>query len=111
MAAEDDTTYASHDWEAWYNRQPGAGDLRLHVAGKVELPSSGIVASLVLWSDGVVDEPDLITLRLIVDVPEIGDDLFVTKDLLWSEDVGQDIARVRILGSDFPDDIKVHIVV
>lgn len=110
MAAQDETTYASHDWEAWYNRQPGADDPRLHVVGKVDLPSSSIVATLEFWTDGVIDEPDLVTLRVVVDVPDVGDDLFVTKDLVWEENVGPDIKRVRILGDEHPHDIEVQIV-
>ncbi|HYI32045.1 MAG TPA: hypothetical protein VEX88_01135 [Glaciibacter sp.] len=110
MAAEADREYQSHDWDAWYNRQPGADDRRLYVAGKVDLPSSSIVPFLEFRPDGIVDEPDLVTLRLIVHVPEIGDDRFVTKDVSWSQDVGQDIKRVRIIGSDVPDVIKVQIV-
>ena len=86
------------DWTAWYNRMPGTDDRELHVAGKVECESSSIQLSLELDSDGIVDEPDLIALRLTATMPAIGDTQWIVKDVGWSGDVGPDITRVRIQG-------------
>lgn len=86
------------DWSAWYNRMPGASDPNLHVSGRCTLPSGSIKVELRPGNEGVVDEPDLFVLDLVVDEPDIGDTQVVERELLWDGDVGPDIKRVRIQG-------------
>ena len=89
----------THDWLAWYNRMPGANDVNLRVVGHVGLPSSNATAALVPGNEGIVDEPDLYVLELVVEVPDIGDTQFVDREVTWADDVGPDIQRVRIQGA------------
>jgi hypothetical protein len=86
------------DWEAWYNRMPGAADPDLHVSGKCGLESSSIKVWLEPGNVGVVPEPDLLVLQLRTERPEVGDDMYVEREVTWQDDVGQDIKRVRIQG-------------
>lgn len=96
------------DWSAWYNRMPGADDPELHVAGKVECESSSVELRLELDNEGIVDEPDLIALRLTATEPDAGDTQWMVKDVEWRGDVGPDIGRVRIQG-DCQAEVSVSI--
>lgn len=88
-----------HDWSAWYNRMPGANDPKLHVSGQCSLPSSSIRVELVPGNEGIVDEPDLFVLELVVDEPDVGDTQFIERDITWIGNAGPDIERVRIQGA------------
>ena len=96
-------------WDAWYNKQPGAEDDRLHVAGKVGCSSSSIELTLLPTNEGVVDDPDLFVLRLDATEPEVGDDLYDEKDVDWADPVDREIKRVEIRGV-CQATIKVRIV-
>lgn len=88
-----------HSWSAWYNRMPGQEDPNLYVSGVCELRSSSIRLELRPGNEGIVDEPDLFVLELVIDEPEVGDGLMTTRDVAWSGEVGPDIRRVRIQGA------------
>ena len=86
------------EWDAWYNRMPGAGDTDLHVTGKCRLESSSFELSLAPGNEGIVDEPDLFVLTLEVRRPPAGDDRMDEREVTWRGDAGQGIKRVRIQG-------------
>lgn len=88
----------SFQWEAWYNRMPGVGDKDLHVAGKVGLPSSQAEVTLAPDNVGIVDDPSVFALRLTIVMPDVGDTLYVEREVGWHKDVGPDIKTVRIGG-------------
>ncbi len=84
------------DWSAWYNRQPGANDDRLHVAGKCRLPS-GTHLMLEPVDIGVAPDPGLFALQASTSrgygVGHADD------EVSWEGDAGPDINRVRIQGA------------
>lgn len=86
----------TRDWSAWYNRMPGADDPDLHVTGICGLASSSITVRLAPGNVGVVPEPDLYALDLVVTIPEIGDERYLEREVTWAENVGQTIKVVRI---------------
>lgn len=94
-----ETGYESRDWEAWYNRMPGVSDSNLHVHGTVVLPSGSVRVSLQLGNPGIVPEPGTIVLDLIAEVPEVGDDMVVEREVDWQDDVGPDVVRVVVRGA------------
>lgn len=91
------------DWEAWYDRMPGANDDDLHVTGKCRLESSSIQVRLEPGNEGIVDEPDLFVLELEVERPPAGDDMVEEREVSWNGDAGQGIKRVRIRGGSSSD--------
>ncbi len=97
----------SCEWSAWYNRMPGSDDPNLHVSGRCELPSGSIRITLEPGNEGIVDEPDLFVLEAKVEVPEVGTDDFVEREVTWEDDVGPDIKRVRVQG-DLDANIEVE---
>ena len=94
------------EWSAWYNRMPGTDDPNLHVAGRCQLPSGSIQITLKPGDEGIVDEPDLFVLEATVEVPDVGTDDFVEREVTWEGDAGPDITRVRIQG-DLQAEIEV----
>ncbi|HYI61513.1 MAG TPA: hypothetical protein VEW93_06880 [Acidimicrobiales bacterium] len=88
-----------YDWSAWYNRMPGTDDPNLRVVGTCQLNSSSQQLKLVPVADGVVDEPDLQTLRLVVETPDFGPTDIAERQVSWEGDVGPDIKRVKIQGA------------
>ena len=96
----------SCEWSAWYNRMPGTSDPCLHVAGRCTLPSGSIQISLEPGNVGVGPEPGLFVLQATVEVPDVGTDDVVEREVSWEGDVGPDIKRVRIQG-DLDADIDV----
>jgi hypothetical protein len=92
-------------WSAWYNRMPGTDDPDLHVSGTCSLESSNITVQLEPGNEGVIDDPELYVLRLVVTRPAVLDDLCVERDVNWQGAVGPAIKRVRING--VPDEIPV----
>ena len=96
-------------WDAWYNRMPGAEDPNLYVSGKVGCESSSIELSLEPDNEGPFDDPALFVLRLRASSPPVGDDQYVEKDVDWSDDVGPDIKRVQIRG-ECEAEIPVRII-
>jgi hypothetical protein len=93
-------------WDAWYNLMPGADAEILHVVGEVEVPSSSIALRLEPTNEGIVDDPTLIALKLVVERPEAGDDMMAKKEVSW-EDRAPGIKRVRIDGP-CPDMVEVR---
>lgn len=91
--------YDCLDWSAWYNRMPRSDDPNLYVRGVCALPSSSIDLRLEPGNEGVVDEPGVFVLRLVADVPDVGDDRFVPdREVTWCGDAGPDVQTVRIQG-------------
>ena len=88
----------TRDWSAWYNRMPLAEDPNLHVSGTCRLESSGITVRLEPDNEGIVDDPALVVLRLVVTTPAIHDAQYVEREVTWQDDVGAGIERVRITG-------------
>jgi hypothetical protein len=86
----------TRDWSAWYDRTPGSEDPDLHVSGICGLPTSHTTARLEPGNVGIVPEPDLYALELIVTRPDIDDDRYVEREVCWQGDVGPEIKRVRI---------------
>ena len=86
----------TRDWSAWYNRMPGAEDPNLYVSGVCVLASRSQTAELEFRPDGIVDEPDVLTLALVITGPEIGDAAIKECTVTWKDDVGPDIKTVRI---------------
>ncbi len=85
------------DWDAWYNKMPGADDEILHVAGSCELPSSSFELKLDLGNEGPTDDPKVVVLQLTVVRPPAGDDRLDTRSVSW-QDTMPGIAQVRIQG-------------
>lgn len=100
----------TRDWSAWYNRMPGTNDPLLHVSGTCELTSGSDTARLELRPDGVVDEPGVVTLQLVVDRSEIGDERMSDYQVTWAEDVGPDTETVRIRVPD-GDTVSVEVTI
>lgn len=86
------------DWSAWYNRMPGSDDPNLYVSGRCSVSSGSTTLSLKPGDEGIVDEPDLYVLQLVVEEPEIGDTQHIDREVRWSDDVGAGIRRVRVQG-------------
>lgn len=103
----DDKPNITCKWDAWYNRQPGADDPNLHVVGRCQLPSGSIQITLEPGNEGIMDEPDLFVLQAKVEVPDVGTDDFVEREVSWEGDAGPDIKRVRVQG-DLSADIEVR---
>lgn len=98
----------TREWRAWYNRMPGAKDPLLRVSGVCELPSSSVGVSLEYVPDGVLDEPELLTLRLVSEAPEFGDAMTTERRVAWEGEYGPDITQVRIR---IPDEATKSIAV
>jgi hypothetical protein len=98
------------EWSAWYNGQPPRDDPDLHVAGRCGLPSGSIKIRLEPGNEGVVDDPNLFVLQCTAEVPEIGTDDWVDREVSWRGDVGSQIEFVRIQG-DLSAKVKVETVV
>jgi hypothetical protein len=96
------------EWSAWYNRMGGREDPELHVSGTCELHSGSGSAVLEPTNVGVAPEPDLVALRLTIEYPPVGTDDVVEREVSWSEDVGPDVKRVRIVG-DAETELEVTI--
>lgn len=86
----------TRDWSAWYNRMPGADDPDLRVSGTCCLESSNITVQLEPDNEGIVDDPELVALKLVVTKPAILDEHHVEREVAWQGDVGPGIKRVRI---------------
>lgn len=86
----------SCEWSAWYNRMPGTDDPHLHVSGRCQVPSGSIQIRLEPGNEGVIDEPDLFVLDAIINVPDVGTDDFVEREVTWEGEAGPNIKRVRI---------------
>lgn len=98
----------TRDWSAWYNRRPLAEDPHLHVSGTCRLESSGFTVRLEPDNEGVVDDPELFVLKLVVTSPAIHDAQHVEREVTWQDNVGAGIRRVRISGVS--TEIPVRIV-
>ena len=98
------------EWSAWYNRQPPGDDPDLHVVGRCKLPSGSIQVRLEQGNEGIVDNPKLFVLECSVEVPPVGTDDWVEREVSWQDDVGQDVETVRIQG-DLSATVKVDIIV
>lgn len=98
------------EWSAWYNDQPPRDDQDLHVAGRCQLPSGSIQIQLEPGNEGIVDDPKLFVLQCTVDVPEVGTDDWVEREVSWRGDAGRYIELVRIQGH-LSAQIKVETVV
>jgi hypothetical protein len=85
------------EWQAWYDRLPGASN-RLHVAAMCEVESKSVELRLEPGDEGVVDEPDLIVLRLVSSPPDAGDESVFDKQVSWTGEPAERITRVRIEG-------------
>jgi hypothetical protein len=87
----------TRDWSAWYNRMPGPDpDPDLHVSGICSLESSNITVQLEPDNEGIIDDPELFVLKLVVTKPAIHDDRYVEREVTWQKNVGPGIKRVRI---------------
>jgi hypothetical protein len=89
----------TRDWSAWYNRMPPVNHPDLHVSGTCYLQSSSTTVRLEPGNEGIIDDPELFVLRLVVTTPDIHDDRYVEREVSWQGDVGQGIKRVRINGA------------
>jgi hypothetical protein len=89
----------TRDWSAWYNRMPGADDPDLHVSGTCGLESSSTMVRLEPGNEGIIDDPELFVLRLVVTTPDIHDDRYVEREVSWHDNVGAGIKRVRVNGA------------
>lgn len=87
------------DWDAWYNKMPGADDTKLHVVGIVACPSSSMHPELVMGDQGINPTPGHLLLTLQADEPPVGDTQVVDREVPWAEDVGADISSVQIVGA------------
>ena len=85
------------DWDAWYDKMPGADHDVLHVAGRCQVASSSIELWLEPGNEGIVDDPELIVLELRANEPPAGDDMMVEKEVSW-KGRAPGIKRVRIQG-------------
>jgi hypothetical protein len=83
------------EWDAWYDQMPGADHDVLHVAGKCEVSSSSTELELEPTNEGIVDDPELFVLRLVVKKSPVGDTMMATKEVSgrWPE---AGIKRVEI---------------
>lgn len=97
------------EWSAWYNRQPPREDPNLYVAGRCMLRSGSISVRLKPGNIGIVPDPTLFALECSVDVPNVGTDDWVEREVSWRGDVGQEIEVVRIQG-DLNAEVRVDIV-
>lgn len=86
----------TRDWSAWYDRMPGAEDPDLHVSGICLLDSSNIMVQLEPDNEGIVDDPELFVLKLVVTRPAVLDNVYVEREVSWRGDAGPGIKRVRI---------------
>jgi hypothetical protein len=85
-------------WTAWYNLEPPGEEGLLHVAGVVACKSSDIKLTLEPANEGIIDDPELLVLRLSFWVPPDSNDEYVERDIEWADSVGQEIIRVEIRG-------------
>lgn len=84
------------DWQAWYNRMPGAGDPRLHVSGVCHLRSASTRVRLEPGNEGTVDDPAVAVLRLVVEEGDVGVDLIEDRPVYWDGFLGADVERVVV---------------
>lgn len=99
----------TRDWSAWYNRMPGAEDPNLYVSGTCCLESSAITVRLEPDNEGIVDDPELLVLRLVVTTPAIHDARYVEREVTWQDNVGAGIKRVRINGVSVEIPVKIAV--
>lgn len=97
----------TRDWSAWYNRMPGADDPDLYVSGTCRLESSSVTVRLELDNEGIIDDPELVALKLVVTTPAIHDDQYVEREVSWHDNVGDGIRRVRINGVSVEIPVKI----
>jgi hypothetical protein len=70
---------------------------QLFVRGDGTCTEGGYELRLDLTNEGIVDEPDLVALRLRIDAPEAGPDVITPVSVEWStNDPGGGIRRVRV---------------
>jgi hypothetical protein len=79
--------------ERWTARRDGR---RLRVSGEGECTEGGYEIRLELTNEGIVDEPDLIALRLHIEPPEAGPTVITPVSVEWSTEVAAVINRVRV---------------
>lgn len=86
------------DWTAWYDRMPGADQDVLHVAGRCEVDSSSTQIRLEPYNEGIVDDPELFVVRVVVDETDWGDTMMDTKEVggRWRE-LGIKRVEIRLL--------------
>lgn len=95
------------EWSAWYNRMPGQHDPNLHVAGRCGFRSGSMTWTLEPDNEGVDDDPELAVLRFTVEMPAVGTDDFVEREVSWTGDVGPDVKRVQIRGDA---DVEIPVI-
>jgi hypothetical protein len=89
----------SRDWQAWYNRMPGADDRDLHVSGVCVLESSSFTVRLEPGNESVVDDPAVFVLELIEERPQVGDDRVTEKVVEGHGPAGDGISEVQVRGA------------
>lgn len=99
---QSDTHVDIHDWAAWYNRMPGTTDPDLHVSGTCSIGGSTMLF-LRPGNEGIVDEPDLFVLELVIHANGPEGNSRADRVISWHGDVGSNITRVRINGADVPE--------
>jgi hypothetical protein len=85
------------EWQAWYDRLPGASN-RLHVAGMCEVESSSVELRLEPDEPGDGDGPDTIALKLVARPPDAGDRSVLDKQVSWTGEPEGRVKQVRIGG-------------
>ncbi len=89
------------DWMAWYDRMPGSADGTLRVAGKCKVSSSSTQLRLEQDNEGIVPDPELVVLRLVVEEAAVGDTMMSTKDVsIEIQESGVKRVLIRIPDAD-----------
>jgi hypothetical protein len=93
--------------ERWTAKATGSGEDRvITVRGEGKCTSGGNKLSLEARPDGIVDEPDVVTMQLVIDEP--GSGTTVMTDVSVEEEVhDQSATRVRIRTADGIEGVDV----
>jgi 3D (Asp-Asp-Asp) domain-containing protein len=84
----------------WATATSSGGVRRLVVIGEGTCTQGGFTLRLEPTNEGIVDDPEVIALRLIVTAPELGTDVMTPAYVEHQAEVGGAVNRVRI---DTPD--------
>lgn len=96
------------DWSAWYNVMPGADRELLHVSGSCDVESASTEIRLEPDNEGIVDDPSLFVLRLVVEEGRFGDTMVATKEVAgtWREAAVERVVVRLPDGNDASIDVR-----
>jgi hypothetical protein len=86
------------EWSAWRNVMPGNHDSDVHVAGRCQVESGSWQLRLAPGNEGIVDDPDVIVLELVVERPDAGTGDMAEREVSWRCPADERARRVRVQG-------------